>query len=100
MKIKFLMTGLLAFVTATTFAQKGELNTAQSEYEKYEGLKSQPLLAIPSLKKAKESIDKASANEKTAALPQTYAVKASYLWFACHIGYSCNNLIAFIYNCR
>ena len=77
MKIKFLMTGLLAFVTATTFAQKGELNTAQSEYEKYEGLKSQPLLAIPSLKKAKESIDKASANEKTAALPQTYAVKAS-----------------------
>jgi tetratricopeptide (TPR) repeat protein len=77
MKIRFLMTGLLAFVTATTFAQKGELNTAQSEYEKYEGLKSQPLLAIPSLKKAKESIDKASANEKTAALPQTYAVKAS-----------------------
>jgi tetratricopeptide (TPR) repeat protein len=77
MKIKFLMTGLLACITATTFAQKGELNTAQSEYEKYEGLKSQPLLAIPSLKKAKESIDKASANEKTAALPQTYAVKAS-----------------------
>jgi hypothetical protein len=43
MKIKFLMTGLLAFITATTFAQKGELNTAQSEYEKFEGLRSQPL---------------------------------------------------------
>jgi tetratricopeptide (TPR) repeat protein len=77
MKIKFLMTGLLAFITATTFAQKGELTTAQTEYEKFEGLRSQPALAIPSLNKAKESIDKASANAKTAALPQTYAVKAS-----------------------
>jgi tetratricopeptide (TPR) repeat protein len=77
MKIKFLMTGLLAFITASTFAQKGELNTAQTEYEKFEGLRSQMALALPSLNKAKESIDKASANQKTAALPQTYAVKAS-----------------------
>jgi len=77
MKIKFLMTGLLAFITASTFAQKGELNTAQAEYEKFEGLRSQMALALPSLNKAKESIDKASANQKTAALPQTYAVKAN-----------------------
>nr|WP_157536378.1 tetratricopeptide repeat protein [Mucilaginibacter sp. L294] len=76
MKIKFLMTGLLAFITATTFAQK-DVTTAQSEYEKFEGLRSQPALAIPSLNKAKEAIDKAVLNQKLAALPQTYAVKAS-----------------------
>jgi tetratricopeptide (TPR) repeat protein len=77
MKIKFLMVGLLGLVSATAFAQKGELSTAQSEYEKFEGLRSQPALSRPSLNKAKESIDKASANAKTATLPQTYAVKAS-----------------------
>jgi tetratricopeptide (TPR) repeat protein len=77
MKIKFLMLGLLGLISATAFAQKGELNTAQSEYEKYEGLKSQATLALPSLNKAKESIDKAAANQKTANLPQTYAVKAN-----------------------
>jgi tetratricopeptide (TPR) repeat protein len=76
MKIKFLMTGLLAFITATTFAQK-DVSTAQSEYEKFEGLRSQPMLAIPSLNKAKEAIDKAVTNAKTANLPQTYAIKAS-----------------------
>jgi tetratricopeptide (TPR) repeat protein len=77
MKIKFLMLGLLGLISATAFAQKGELNTAQSEFEKYEGLKTQPALGLPSLNKAKESIDKASANQKTANLPQTYAVKAN-----------------------
>ncbi|GGH05438.1 tetratricopeptide repeat protein [Mucilaginibacter phyllosphaerae] len=78
MKIKFLMVGLLGLISATCFAQKGELNTAQSEYEKYDGLKTaQPKLAMPSLDKAKEAIDKAAANPKTANLPQTYAVKAN-----------------------
>jgi tetratricopeptide (TPR) repeat protein len=77
MKIKFLMLGLLGLISATAFAQKGELNTAQSEYEKYDGLKSQAALALPSLNKAKESIDKAAVNQKTANLPQTYAVKAN-----------------------
>lgn len=72
------MAGLLGLISATTFAQKGELNTAQTEYEKYDGLKAaQPTLAMPSLTKAKESIDKAAINPKTAALPQTYAVKAN-----------------------
>ncbi|MES2265736.1 MAG: hypothetical protein V4520_03180 [Bacteroidota bacterium] len=77
MKIKFLMLGLLSLVTATTFAQKSDINNAQSEYEKFEGLRSQPMLAIPSLKKAKESIDKAAANEKAATMPQMFAVKAN-----------------------
>jgi hypothetical protein len=39
MKIKLLMAGLLGLVSATTFAQKGELNTAKEEYEKYSGLR-------------------------------------------------------------
>lgn len=69
------MAGLLGLISVTAFAQKGELNTAQTEYDKYESLKSQPTLALPSLQKAKESIDKAAANTKTATLPQTYAVK-------------------------
>jgi tetratricopeptide (TPR) repeat protein len=76
MKIKLLMAGLLGFVSATTFAQKGELKTAQTEYEKYESLRGTPL-AKASLTTAKESIDKAAANEKTAALPQTYALKGA-----------------------
>jgi tetratricopeptide (TPR) repeat protein len=74
MKIKLLMAGLLGLVSATTFAQKGELKTAQTEYEKYDGLKGTPL-AKTSLTAARTSIDKAAANEKTATLPQTYALK-------------------------
>ncbi|WP_121811901.1 tetratricopeptide repeat protein [Mucilaginibacter kameinonensis] len=80
MKIKFLMAGLLGLVSATAFAQKGELNTAKEEYEKYSGLRGQAAMASmagKSLTTAKESIDKASANEKTATLPLTYAVKGS-----------------------
>lgn len=80
MKIKLLMAGLLGLVSATAFAQKGELNTAKEEYEKYSGLRGQPAMASmagKSLTTAKESIDKASANEKTATLPLTYAVKGS-----------------------
>lgn len=78
MKIKFLMVGLLGLVSATTFAQKGELNNAQSEYDKYQGLRSaQPALSMPSLNNAKTAIDKAAANQKTANLPQTYALKAA-----------------------
>jgi hypothetical protein len=82
MKIKLLMAGLLGLVSATTFAQKGELNTAKEEYEKYSGLRAQPAMASmagKSLTTAKESIDKAAANEKTAALPLTYAVKGLFI---------------------
>lgn len=80
MKLKFLMTSLLGLATVTSFAQKGELSTAQSELGKYEGLlgnKVMAKLADASLSNAKTSIDKAAVNEKTAALPQTYAVKAA-----------------------
>lgn len=80
MKINLLMTGLLGLITVTAFAQKGELSTAQSEYNKYETLKNQKAmgtLAITSLKTARTSIDKAAANDKTSALPLTYALKGS-----------------------
>jgi tetratricopeptide (TPR) repeat protein len=80
MKIKLLMAGLLGLVSATTFAQKGELSTAKSEYDNYEGLrgaKATLTVAVKSLATAKTSIDKASANEKTSALPQTFALKGA-----------------------
>ena len=80
MKIKFLMTGLLGLITAAAFAQKGELTNAQSALDKYEttrNQKSMASIATSSLTDAKTAIDKASANEKTANLPQTYALKAT-----------------------
>jgi hypothetical protein len=80
MKIKLLMAGLLGLVSATTFAQKGELSTAKSEYDNYEGLRgSKATLAVAtkSLGTARTSIDKAAVNEKTANLPQTFALKGA-----------------------
>jgi hypothetical protein len=78
MKIKVLMAALFGLVTTTAFAQKGELSNAQTQYEKYDGLsRANFALAKPSLLEAKTSIDKASANTKTATLPQTYALKAA-----------------------
>jgi hypothetical protein len=80
MKIKFLMAGLLGLISTTSFAQKGELNNAQTEYESYQTVRGQKLLAAKattSLTNAKTSIDKAAANEKTANLPQTFALKGA-----------------------
>lgn len=78
MKIKFLMAGMLGLFSATAFAQKGELSSAQSNLEKYESLRNaSPALSMPALNSAKASIDKAAANEKTAALPQTFALKGA-----------------------
>ena len=86
MKIKLLMIGLLGLVFATAFAQKGELNNAQTEYDSYivsnsgpAALKSPILVAkaVSSIGNAKTSIDKAAANEKTANLPQTSALKGA-----------------------
>jgi hypothetical protein len=82
MKIKLLMTCLLGLASAATFAQKGELNNAQSEYDTYTGLHGQKVAALAtkataSIQNAKTSIDKASVNEKTANVPQTYALKAA-----------------------
>lgn len=77
MKIKFLMAGLFGFISVSAFAQKGEVSSAQSNFDTYEAARSTPALAIPKLAAAKVSIDKAAANEKTAGLPQTLALKGA-----------------------
>ncbi|MDF2430952.1 MAG: hypothetical protein JWP44_583 [Mucilaginibacter sp.] len=82
MKIKFLMAALLGLISVTAFAQKGELSTAQSEYNDYLVSSGQKMAILAakaktSLGNAKTSIDKASANTKTATLPLTFALKAA-----------------------
>ncbi|HVW94921.1 MAG TPA: tetratricopeptide repeat protein [Mucilaginibacter sp.] len=82
MKMKLLMTCLLGIASVTAFAQKGELKDAQSNYDTYSGLRSAkagPLKtkADASLKDAQTAIDKAASNNKTANMPQTYALKAA-----------------------
>lgn len=80
MKIKFFMAGFLGLIAVTAFAQKRELNDAKDEYDKYQTLSTQKAmsaLANTSLTNAKNSIDKASVNSKTAGLPLTLALKAA-----------------------
>ncbi|MDB5007504.1 MAG: hypothetical protein JWP45_1897 [Mucilaginibacter sp.] len=82
MKIKFLMAALLGLISVTAFAQKGELTTAQTEYNDYLVSSGQKLAVLvakakTSLGNAKTSIDKASTNSKTAAMPLTFALKAA-----------------------
>ncbi|WP_158828421.1 tetratricopeptide repeat protein [Mucilaginibacter lacusdianchii] len=79
MKIKFLITGALSIASVAAFAQKGELDNAQTEYGKFETARGQKMteaLAKTSLTNAKTAIDKAAANEKTATMPRTYALKS------------------------
>ncbi len=80
MKIKFLMIGLLGLVSATAFAQKGALKDAQEAYDNFTVENGQKMLAVKAntdLNDAKTNIDKASTNDKTATLPQTYALKGA-----------------------
>ncbi|WP_342644319.1 hypothetical protein [Mucilaginibacter sp. CSA2-8R] len=80
MKIKFLIAGTLSLFSATVFAQKSELNTAQTEYDKYETFrqnKAMASMAGTSINTAKTSIDKASADSKTGAMAQTFALKSA-----------------------
>lgn len=80
MKIKLLMAALLGLITVTAFAQKGELNNADKLFGDYTTLSTQKTMAAiaaTNLKNARASIDKASANEKTANLPLTHALKAA-----------------------
>ncbi|RFZ84726.1 tetratricopeptide repeat protein [Mucilaginibacter terrenus] len=77
MKIKFLMAGLLGVMSMTAFAQK-DVKTAQSEFDKYQGLfQIQPAVAKTSLTNAKTAIDKAAADAKTSNLAQTQALKGA-----------------------
>ena len=74
------MIGLLGLSTVTAFAQKGALKDAQQSYDEYTVANTQKILAAKakaSITDAKTAIDKASVNEKTATLPQTYALEGA-----------------------
>lgn len=79
MKIKFLLAGFLGMISITAFAQKGELSTAQKGFEQFQSLMAANATAFAAnnLKAAKAAIDKAAANDKTAQLAQTYALKGA-----------------------
>lgn len=77
MKTKYVIVGLLMLAVSTAaFAQKSELSNAKTEYDKYSVIRTGKM-AGTSLNTAKESIDKAAVNDKTAQLPQTLALKAA-----------------------
>ncbi|SKB34172.1 tetratricopeptide repeat protein [Daejeonella lutea] len=79
MKIKsFILAAVLTASSVLVYAQKGEVANAKKNYDSYVQLKdanSMPL-ALPSLKTAKTAVDKAVANEKTAADPAAWTYKA------------------------
>lgn len=77
MKTKYVIAGMFALaVSVNAMAQKSELANAKTEYDKFSIVRTGKIAAT-SLSTAKESIDKAAANDKTAQLPQTYALKAA-----------------------
>ncbi len=68
MKIKsFILAAVFTVSSLMVFGQKGELASAKSNYDKFLALKeaNSLLLAIPNLKTAKASIDKAVVHDKT-----------------------------------
>lgn len=78
MKIKsFIMVAVFSASTLVVFAQKGEVTSARTGYEKFIGLKdaNSILLAIPNLKTAKASIDKAVVHPKTIEDPAAWTYK-------------------------
>ena len=79
MKIKsFILAAVFSASSLITFAQKGEVTSAKSNYEKFLGFKdaNSLLLAIPNLKLAKTSIDKAVVHAKTMEDPGAWTYKA------------------------
>ena len=79
MKIKsFILAAVFSASTLIVFAQKGEVASAKSSYEKFLGLKeaNSMMLAIPNLKTAKASVDKAVVHAKTIEDPAAWTYKA------------------------
>ncbi|WP_207425319.1 lipopolysaccharide assembly protein LapB [Pedobacter sp. SYSU D00535] len=78
MKIKSLIVAIAVMgASAPAFAQKGAVNTAKTEYEKYAAMKAaSPKLAEPAIKAAKEAVDKAVVHEKTLNDPTAWTYKA------------------------
>jgi len=79
MKIKsFILATAFSVSTLMVFAQKGEVTSARTNYEKFLGLKdaNSMMLAIPNLKAAKTSIDKAVVHAKTLEDPTAWTYKS------------------------
>lgn len=79
MKIKsFILAIAFAGTSLMAFAQKGEVSSAKSNYDKFAQLKeaNSTALGIANLNTAKTSIDKAVANEKTMNDASAWAYKA------------------------
>ena len=79
MKIKsFILAAVFSASALMVFAQKGEVTSARTSYEKFLGLKeaNSMLLALPNLKTAKASIDKAVVHAKTLEDPAAWTYKA------------------------
>jgi tetratricopeptide (TPR) repeat protein len=78
MKNKSVILGAILLVTGmTAFGQKGEISTAKSSYEQFEGLRGgNTQLALAALEKGKTAVDKAVANEKTSNDPEAWTLKA------------------------
>ena len=79
MKLKsFILTTVIAGFTLSGYAQKAELSSAKSNYDKYDQLRSanSAALGLTNLKTAKTSIDKAAVHEKTINDPSTWTYKA------------------------
>lgn len=79
MKIKsFILATVFSASTLVVFAQKGEVTSARTSYEKFLGLKdaNSMLLATPNLKAAKASIDKAVVHSKTIEDPAAWTYKS------------------------
>jgi len=80
MKVPFLITGCLVLVSLTTFAQKGEVSNAQTKYNNYTVEKANKLTlkqGNEDIDDAQKSIDKATVNPKTSALPLAWALKGA-----------------------
>lgn len=78
MKIKsFILAAVFSASTLVVSAQKGEVSSAKNNYEKFLGLKeaNSMMLAVPNLKEAKISIDKAVVHAKTMEDPGAWAYK-------------------------
>lgn len=79
MKIKsFILAAVFTASSVAVFAQKGEVNSAKTNYDKFVQFKEANSLQLgtPMLKTAKTSVDKAVANEKTANDPTAWTYKA------------------------
>ncbi len=79
MKIKsFILAVAFAGSTFIAFAQKGEVNSAKNNYDKFVTLKdaNSILLGMTNLNQAKTSIDKAVMHEKTMNEPTAWTYKA------------------------